>query len=232
MCRPGVLSRLVAAGLAAISAGCATAPLPPPADVAQRARAATSYSARLRVALRGPEVRARAAVLLAFRRPDSLRIEVPGPAGARLVAVTHGGALSAVFPGERAFYRGDATASGLEALLGVALAPEEVMDLLLGQPSSRLRRYRARWGRELPTRIEATLPDGGRLQVTVEDAETGRDLSFEAFSEPPHPGYREVSAEEARGLWETPSGAAVSFLPGRHSTSAGLDGGAGASAAR
>ena len=106
-----------------------------------------------------------------------------------------------MFPGERAFYAGPATPAELEALLGVSLSPGEVIDLLLGVPSPRLRRYEARWGPDLPRRIDATLPDGGRLRLTVDDAERGAELSPAAFADPPHPGYREVDLEEARTLW-------------------------------
>ena len=184
-----------------MASACATVSLPPPADVAARAREAASYSARLRVSLKGPGLRARTPALVAFRRPDGLRIEVPGPAGPRLVAVAGGGRLVAVFPGERAVYAGEARASQLEALLGVALEPAEVMDLLVGVPSPRLRRYVAAWGPALPRRIEATLPDGGTLKATVEDPEMGTALLDAAFAEPPHEGYRSVDAEEARSLW-------------------------------
>jgi hypothetical protein len=184
-----------------IGSACATAPLPPPADVAARARDAASYSAQLRVSLKGPSLRARTPALVAFQRPDGLRIEVPGPAGPRLVAVTRGGRLVAVFPGERAVYSGEARADRLEALLGVALEPAEVMDLLVGVASPRLKRYEARWGPALPRRIDATLPDGGRLRVDVEEADPAANLQPAAFAEPPHPGFRAIEAEEARSLW-------------------------------
>jgi hypothetical protein len=187
--------------LAAAAGGCASAGLPPPPDAAARAAATSSYSGRLRVSLRAPDFRARSAVLIAFARPDALRIEVPGPGGARLVAVTRGGRLTAVFPGERAFFSGEATPDALESLLGVPLAPAEVIDLLLGVPSPRLRRYEARWGPDLPRRIDATLPDGGRLRLTVDEAARGAELSPAAFDEPPRAGYRQVDAEEARTLW-------------------------------
>jgi hypothetical protein len=160
-----------------------------------------SYSARLRVSLDGPELRARSRALVAFLRPDALRIEIPGPGGARLLAVARNRSLAAVFPADRAVFRGAATAAELEALLGVGLEPAEVMDLLLGLPPRRLRASRVRWGPSLPRRIEATLPDGARLDVSVEDAETGVELPPQAFDEPPHRGYREVTAAEARGLW-------------------------------
>jgi outer membrane lipoprotein-sorting protein len=188
--------------LAALTLGaCASAPVAPPADVALRAAAARTYSGRLRVTLKGPELRGRTAAILGFRRPDALRIEIPGPTGARLVAVAQGEALTAVFPAERAVFRGEATAEGLLDLLGVALSPAEVMDLLVGAPSPRVRDYRARWGPSLPRELQATLPDGGRLKVAVESVTLDPDLPDAAFAEPPHEGYRALDAAEARRLW-------------------------------
>jgi hypothetical protein len=140
------------AGLALLCGACATLP-PPPPEVAAHARAAESYSASLKVSLRGPELRARTRVLLAFQRPDSLRIELPGPSGARLVAVTRGGSLAAVFPGQRALFEGDATPATLSALLGVSLSPAEVMDVLVGAPPATVQEYKARWGPALPREI-------------------------------------------------------------------------------
>jgi len=192
--------RLVALSLAFLAGGCASAVLPPLA-VREEARAARTYSGRLRVSLKGPGLRAATRALVAFSRPDALRIEIPGPAGARLVAVAREGALAAVFPAERAVFLGRATPADLDALLGVGLAPEEVIDLLLGAPSPRLRASRARWGASLPAEVEATLADGSQLKAKVEDAEVGLELPKAAFAEPPHAGYREVSAAEARRLW-------------------------------
>jgi hypothetical protein len=169
--------------------------------VAERAKAAACYSGSLRVSLKGPDLRGRTRVLLGFRRPDALRIEIPGPTGPRLVAVTRDGALAAVFPADRAVYRGEATAAALDALLGVALAPEELIDLLVGVPSPRLRSYEARWGPALPREITAVLPDGSRLKATVEDAQTGIDLPEQAFEAPLHDSFRVVDAAEARRLW-------------------------------
>lgn len=189
--------------LLAVGAGasCAAPLAVPPAAVVEQARVVPSYSARLDVSLRGKDLRARTRVLLAFRRPDALRIEIPGPTGARLIAVARGERLWAVFPAERAVYAGAARAEDLESLLGVALAPSEVMDLLAGVPSARLRSYRARWGAALPRQIEATLPDGARLKATVEDAEAPATLGESAFTEPPHVGYRTIDGDQARSLW-------------------------------
>ena len=197
----GALKRSALVALAVSAAACGQRwTVPDPVAIAAAA-ALPTYSARLRIALDGPTLRARTPVLMAFRRPDALRIEVPGPAGPRLVAVANGDSLWAVFPGERAFFSGRPTEADFEALLGVALTPREVMDLLVGLPAPRLRRYDARWRGALPGRIEATLADGGRLSVTVDEPEGGAPIPDQAFDEPPHPGYRTIGAEEARGLW-------------------------------
>jgi hypothetical protein len=186
--------------LALLGGACASAGLPGP-GVAERARVASTYSASLRASLRGPDLRGRTRVLLAFRRPDALRLEIPGPTGARLVAVASKGRLIAVFPAERAVFEGSATPEALSALVGVALSPEELIDLLVGVPSPRLRTYRARWGPALPREIEAELPDGSRLVAKVDEAEADSPLPAAAFAPPPHGGYRAIDADEARRLW-------------------------------
>jgi hypothetical protein len=183
------------------AAACGRAFTPPPAGAPERARAAATYSASLRVSLKAPGFRARTRALIAFRRPDELRLEVPGPTGPRLVAVTSGGRLTAVFPGERAVFEGEASAEAFASLLGVGLSPMEVMDLLVGEAPVRLRSYRAGWKGALPEVIEATLPDGGRLALTVEEPQTDPSLGPAAFVAPGHPGYRSIAAEEARTLW-------------------------------
>ena len=188
---------LALAGL--LLSACATATLPPPA-VATRAAAAVSWSGSLRVSVSGKDVRGRSRVLMAFRRPDAVRIEIPGPTGARLVAVARGGDLTAVLPAERAFLESAATAEDLEALLGVALSPRELMDVLVGVAPAGLRDYEAQWGDTLPRRVEALLADGTRLEATMDDAETDLDLAEAVFLPPPHPGYRRVDADEARRL--------------------------------
>jgi hypothetical protein len=137
---------------------------------------------------------------MAFRRPDAVRIEIPGPAGARLVAVAREGRLTAVLPAERAFLQSAAAAEDLEALLGVALSPRELMDVFLGVAPPGLRDYEVQWGGTLPRRVEAHLSDGTRFKATVDDAETGLDLAEAVFDPPPHAGYRRVDADEARRL--------------------------------
>ncbi len=193
--------RLLEAALALgalAAAGCAR-PLPPSPDVVRRAAALESYSAELRVSVRGA-LRGGSRVLVAFRRPDALRIEIPGPAGARLVAVTRDGRLTAVLPGERAVLEREATPPEMEALVGIPLSPAELMDLLVGVPPAGVRRYEVRWGRELPARIEAELRDGTKVKATVVDADAGGSVARAAFDPPPHQGYRPVDADEARRL--------------------------------
>ena len=168
--------------------------------MAESAAAARSWSGSVRVSVSGPEVRGRSRALLAFRRPDALRIEIPGPAGARLVAVVRAGRLVAVLPAERAFLESEATAADLEALLGVALSPEELMDVLVGKAPPGLRDYRAEWGKALPRRVDALLADGTRLKATVDDAEAGLDLPDAAFDPPPARRPPRVDADEARRL--------------------------------
>lgn len=138
---------------------------------------------------------------MAFERPDRLRIEVPGPAGLRLVAVSRAGRLTAAFPGERAVFAAEATAESLESLLGVRLTPGEVMDVLVGRPPSSLRSCEVKWGGALPRAVVAVLADGTRLAVDVVEAEADAALPAAAFDEPAHEGYRLLEAREARDLW-------------------------------
>jgi outer membrane lipoprotein-sorting protein len=182
-----------------VLAGCASWD-PPPPRAAEQAAAADVYSGSLRVSVKGEDVRGRSRVLVAFRRPSAVRLEIPGSAGARLIAVVQGDRLTAVFPSHRAVFEGAATAADFDALLGVALAPEELMDILVGVTPPRLRFYRAGWGEQLPERIEAVLPDGTRLEARMDDAEIGTRIPEAAFEFPPHPGYRSVDANEARRL--------------------------------
>jgi hypothetical protein len=152
------------------------------------------------VSVKGEDVRGSTRIMVAFRRPSAIRLEIPGAAGARLVAVIKGGRLTAVFPAHRAVFEGAATPADLDALLGVALAPAELMDILIGLRPPRLRSYRVGWGEQLPERIEAVLPDGTRLKARVHEAEIGTPLPAAAFEFPPHTGYEQVDAAEARRL--------------------------------
>ncbi len=187
--------------VAGLAAGCASRARPPSTEVVERARGVSTYSATVRVDLRGPEIRGRARALLGFRRPDALRIELPGPTGPRLLVVARAGALVAVFPAERAVFKAPATALEMEALFGVALAPAELADLLVGTGPDHLERYEVSWGPILPREVRATFKGGARLTARVEDAEMNPGLAAAAFDPPAHDGFRVVDAKEARRLW-------------------------------
>jgi len=189
------------AALLTLVAAAACASFRPPAPgVAERAAAAGSYSASLRVSVSGADLRGGSRALVAFRRPDALRIEIPGPSGARLVAVARDGRLVAVLPSERAVLEREARPEELQALLGVALSPGELMDVLVGTPPEGLREYRADWGPAFPRRIVAVLADGTKLRATVEESDDGTGVAAAAFDAPVHEGFRPVDADEARRL--------------------------------
>jgi hypothetical protein len=191
----------LAAATAALSFGCASAFLPPPQHVLDNARATRTFSAELRVSLKGPTLRARTRALIAFQRPDAVRLEVPGPGGLRLVAVTRLGTLWAVFPKEQSFYSGPAEPEELEALLGISLSPAELMDVLVGTGSPRLLSYRTRWGSAYPSEVQATLPDGARLRVWIKRPLAGEPIPERAFEPPFHEGWLRLEADEARQMW-------------------------------
>jgi hypothetical protein len=159
-----------------------------------------TWSGSLRVSVSGPELRGRSRALLAFRRPEALRIEIPGPSGARLLAVARADRLIAVLPADRARLESAAGPRDLEALLGVALSPGELMDVLVGVAPSGVRSYRADWGETLPRRVRAELLDGTRLDARVDEAETDVELPAAAFDPPRCEGCRSIDAAEARRL--------------------------------
>lgn len=195
--------RLLVVLLVSWLVGCATLTPVPPEAVAT-ARGLSSYSATLKVALTGATRRGRARALVAFERPGALRVEVPGPAGVRLLAVSNGGRLWSVFPAERAYFEGPADAEAMQALLGIALTPEAMMDVLAGAGSAEVREYRADYRAGLPRRLSATLSDGSRLRITVEDAQAPAMLPAAVFQPPAHPGYRRLSSDEVVDLWARP----------------------------
>jgi hypothetical protein len=161
---------------------------------------APTYNGSLRVFLKGPGGRGRGQALLAFQRPDRLRIEIPGPTGLRLLAVVRDGRLVATFPSAGAVHEAPASATSLEALLGVGLEVSELMDFMVGVASPRLRDFEVRWGSTAPAEVSARLPDGTKLRAKVNDVTLARDLPAAAFELPSSAGLRLVDVDEARRL--------------------------------
>jgi hypothetical protein len=70
-------------------------------------------------------------LLLFARAPDRLHAEVLGPVGGPQLVVDSGsGRLAVAFPGERVAYQGDADAGAIERVLGVRVAPAELVAFL------------------------------------------------------------------------------------------------------
>lgn len=199
MLRPGVARAIAVAG-GLWAAGCASLPAASPAARADAQRV-TTYTANLRVSMRGPELRGRADVVVGFRRPDALRVELPAGTGLRLLAVAQGERLVVAFPGERSYYEGPATAEAFGSLLGVALTPADLMDVLLGLTPARVRSLDVQWGPIAPSRVVAQLHDGTRLEARVREPELGRPLGDGAFAPPVTAGWQRLTMDEARGRW-------------------------------
>jgi hypothetical protein len=154
----------------------------------------------VQVNLKGPQGRAKGTILIAFARADRLRVELPGSAGARMILVTRGEQLAAVFPGERAYYAGAAEAATFETILGVALAPPAIMDLLLGRGSDSVTIHSIRQGAVAPRHVAGRLRDGTRIALSIQDATINPALAPQAFEFVAPRGFRVIDELEARAL--------------------------------
>lgn len=74
------------------------------------------------------------------------------------------------------------------------------MDLFVGKAPPALKDVRIGWGTELPSRVEATLPDGARLRAQVVAPEAGIEIPERGFIPPASDGFRSLTLEEARDL--------------------------------
>jgi hypothetical protein len=91
------------------------------------------YQAVLKIRGKGPEGRFSATQILIFERPDRVRVELLGAFGStRWIAVISGGEVLVFFPSRREYLRESRIEQVVEALLGVALGPEEVISALAG----------------------------------------------------------------------------------------------------
>ena len=91
------------------------------------------YQAVARIRGRGPQGRFSASLLVAFERPDRLRVELLGPlGGSRWIAVVTGGEITVLFPSRREFLQERAVPEVLAALVGVRWGADEIMAVLSG----------------------------------------------------------------------------------------------------
>jgi outer membrane biogenesis lipoprotein LolB len=170
-------------------AGCiGPPPLPPlPADDPRPAALLASFAqasagrealrgrARLAVdgeAGQGAPVRLRARQTLVLERPARLRIEVEGMLGTTLAVLAVDGGEYAYFETEsRRFEQGPLPEDLLWRISGLALQPQEVVDVVLGAP---------RLAADLALRGAFAAPDGG-VRVDLEGADgSSRALRFDA----------------------------------------------------
>lgn len=91
------------------------------------------YQAVLKVKGKGPEGRFSATQVLAFERPDRMRVELLGAFGStRWVTVATGAEILVYIPSRRQFLKETDVARVVGVLLGVELGTEEVMSMLSG----------------------------------------------------------------------------------------------------
>lgn len=101
--------------------------------IRRQALAVARYQAVVRVRGRGPEGRFSGTLMVAFERPERLRVELLGPFGSsRWIALVAEGEITVLFPSRREFVRESAVPAVLDALVGVGWSPDEAMAVLAG----------------------------------------------------------------------------------------------------
>lgn len=143
---------------------------------AARGRVATPYDMALlektdglssagRITLAGPRGKFSSRVVFGVARPDSLRIEIPGPTGLRFVLVARDGRLRAHLPGDDAMFEGSATAEVMSGLFGIDLSPRELVGAILGSPSGSLG---VSWRFEASRPLQMTLRGSNDTRLTLD----------------------------------------------------------------
>ena len=132
--RPCGAGRRLATAAAALVllGGCASAR---PTSRVQGPEGARGYRALFRGETDGPAGKERFRMAAALLPPDRLRLEFSGPVGGpRLVVAVDGATVMAILPSERAYDSEPAGAAVLDRILGLPLAPAQLVALLTGQP--------------------------------------------------------------------------------------------------
>jgi hypothetical protein len=96
---------------------------------------ANGYRALFRGEATGPEGKRRFKMAVALVPPDRLRLEFFGPIGGpRLVVAVNADRVLALFPRDRIWDGGEASAAWMDRLVGVPLAPSDLVALLTARP--------------------------------------------------------------------------------------------------
>jgi len=121
------------------------------AALAERRSKLQSLAGRASVQRRGAAGRERVVVRMWAQRPRSVRFEAVGPMNQTLgVLVAKGKSFGLYIAQENRYLHGPATAENLGRLFGLALAPEQLVEILLGGvPVAGEGRGRVEWDGEL-----------------------------------------------------------------------------------
>ena len=171
------------------------------------------------------ELRARTPVLLAFRRPDALRIEVPGPTGRAADRGRRGRPPVGGVPRRARVFRGRRRPQRTWRRCSASRSRPRG-----DGPAGRRARRRAcaRTTRAGGPLSRAHRRHAARRRAAEGDRRGGgsaaRAVPEQAFAEPPHAGLPAVDAEEARRLWSGPlSGRGPARCPSFAKVNLGLE---------
>ena len=190
----------MAALLAASLFACSTRGHVATPDEMARLRQAEGLSASGRITLEGPKGRFSARIVFGVARPESLRIEIPGGAGLRFLLVTRNEKLRADLPGDDAMFEGAASREVMNGLFGIDLAPQDLVEAILGSPGGSLA-VGWRFERSLPTRV--TIEGANRTRLTLDidepEIEAPRPGAFD-FGPPRSRAWRLSEMSDRLGL--------------------------------
>lgn len=175
------------------------AALPSAADLHEaleaRRTAVTSLRAlaRVRISDPGGTVSSRDAIVV--ERPDRLRVDVLSALGPAALAFTvDGGRLQVYAAGEKTLYTGAASPANLSRYAGVGLAPEQIVDLLLGTPP-------AAGGTDPGEAVVAADPETGWTGLRQPMEGGARVVWFDWFNGARVPVAIEDRADDGTVLW-------------------------------
>lgn len=140
--RPVVAAVCLAAALGQV-AGCATARVTPEAGprptieeldrlLTETDEALHTFRGQARLRVESGSDKLKSSQMISVRAPSAVRIDIMNPFGVSYSLASEGDRLTAVDQGESTWYRGRSDAATLAALVGVAVDPRDLVDLLRG----------------------------------------------------------------------------------------------------